>query len=143
VGSVEGKGKRYGVEIARKVEVCWSPPARTVSRLELGLEVAFSRTLCSLAKEEERDASVYHALSTGGTFGLLGGSLGEVWATSEKIGEMGEIGEVGGSSLSGHGVEGVPRRTLVASQLIVGREREANTPLIFRQKVARRRGDLG
>jgi len=106
-----------------------------------------SRTLCPfLAKEEERDASAYHALSTGGSFTALRPSVGEVRGVSEKMGETGETGEtgeIGDSSLCGLGVEDVSRRALNALQLIGGREREVNASLIFRQKVTRRRGDLG
>ena len=160
VGSVEGKGKRYGVEIARKVEVWWGPLRRIVSRLDLGLEGVLSCMVCSfLAKEGERDASVYHALSTGTNLGLFGPSVGEMWeiwwgvsektgesgesGDTEETGEIGEIGEIGDSSLCGHGVEGVSRRSPTALQLIGGREREAKASLIFRQKVFRQRGDFG
>lgn len=149
-GSVEGKGKRYGVEIARKVEIGWGPPPRTVSWLEYGLDDVLSRRLCSsLAKGgigEKRDASVYHALSTGTHFGPLGPSEREVCGESRKIGETGEtgeIGEIGGSSFSGLGVEDVSRRSSMGLQLIGGREREVKAPLIFRQKVPNKRGNRG
>jgi hypothetical protein len=142
VVSFEGKGKRYGVEVARKVEARWGPLGRTVSRLELGLDddVLLSRILCDrLAKEGERDASVYHALSTGGNFGLFGvrGGVSCGIMMSEKPGETGEIGN--SSSFSGLGVEGLSRRTLMGLQLIGGGEREVNASLIFRQKVLRTR----
>lgn len=135
------------MEIARKVEICLGPPPRTVSWLECGLDDVLSRRLCSsLVKGgvgKERDVSVYHALSTGKHFSPLRSSVGKVCGESEKSGETGETGEVGGSSLSGLGVGDVARETLIALQLIGGRERDVKAPLIFRHKVPSKRGNLG
>jgi len=107
--SIAGKGKRYGVDIARKMKGC-SP--RIVSTLEFGSGEVVSGADCSSSSSSSssflailamadmglaRDASAYHARSTGRDFRPpwgFGPGIGKVWVKSEEIGEAGELGQV-------------------------------------------------